>query len=123
MQDGHAHGHAVGHLLEGRVAGRVGRRGADLEAPVHRPRVHHERLREALEIIKLLWSGGYQSYEGKHLQLDARAAGVGAAVIAAWRKAPLIAVIVIGAAVTAAVRAGDRDAAATAHRAAALALP
>ncbi len=38
-------------------------------------------------------------------QLDARAAGVGAAVIAAWRRAPLIAVIVIGAAVTAAVRA------------------
>lgn len=42
---------------------------------------------------------------GQHLQLDARAAGVGAAVIAAWRKAPLIAVIVIGAAVTAAIRA------------------
>ncbi len=42
---------------------------------------------------------------GQHLQLDARAAGVGAAVIAAWRKAPLIAVIVIGAVVTAAVRA------------------
>jgi branched-subunit amino acid transport protein len=42
---------------------------------------------------------------GQHLQLDARAAGVGAAVIAAWRRAPLIAVIVIGAAVTAAVRA------------------
>jgi len=42
---------------------------------------------------------------GQHLQLDARAAGVGAGVIAAWRKAPLIAVIVIGAAVTAAVRA------------------
>ena len=42
---------------------------------------------------------------GQHLQLDARAAGVAAAVIAAWRKAPLIAVIVIGAAVTAAVRA------------------
>ncbi|MDG4831513.1 TIGR03557 family F420-dependent LLM class oxidoreductase [Solwaraspora sp. WMMD1047] len=30
----------------------------------------HERLREALEIIRLLWSGGYQSYEGKHLQLE-----------------------------------------------------
>ncbi|HNJ97073.1 MAG TPA: AzlD domain-containing protein [Ilumatobacteraceae bacterium] len=43
--------------------------------------------------------------DGRHLQIDARAAGVGAAVIAAWRKAPLIAVIVIGAAVTAAVRA------------------
>ena len=41
---------------------------------------------------------------GQHLQLDARAAGVAAAVIAAWRKAPLIAVIVIGAAVTAVVR-------------------
>jgi G6PDH family F420-dependent oxidoreductase len=33
-------------------------------------RGRHERLREALEIIKLLWSGGYQSYEGKHLQLE-----------------------------------------------------
>ncbi|GAB3570652.1 LLM class F420-dependent oxidoreductase [Amycolatopsis endophytica] len=33
----------------------------------------HERLREALEIIRLLWQGGYQSYEGKHLTLaDAR---------------------------------------------------
>lgn len=42
---------------------------------------------------------------GQHLQLDARAAGVVAAAIAAWRKAPLIAVIVIGAAVTAALRA------------------
>jgi G6PDH family F420-dependent oxidoreductase len=30
----------------------------------------HERLREALEIIRLLWSGGYHSYQGKHLQLD-----------------------------------------------------
>lgn len=42
---------------------------------------------------------------GQHLQLDARAAGVGAAVVAAWRKAPLILVIVTGAAVTAGVRA------------------
>jgi len=42
---------------------------------------------------------------GQHLQLDARAAGVAAAAVAAWRKAPLIAVIVIGAAVTAALRA------------------
>ncbi|WP_031087328.1 TIGR03557 family F420-dependent LLM class oxidoreductase [Streptomyces sp. NRRL WC-3549] len=32
-----------------------------------------DMLREALEIIRLLWSGGYRSYEGKHLQLsDAR---------------------------------------------------
>ncbi len=42
---------------------------------------------------------------GQDLLLDARAAGVGAAAIAAWRKAPLILVIVIGAGVTAAVRA------------------
>jgi len=41
---------------------------------------------------------------GQSLQIDARAAGVGAAVIAAWRKAPLVVVIVIGAAVTAAIR-------------------
>jgi branched-subunit amino acid transport protein len=42
---------------------------------------------------------------GQELVLDARAAGVAAAGIAAWRKAPLIAVIVIGAAVTATLRA------------------
>ena len=42
---------------------------------------------------------------GQQLQLDARAAGVAAAAIAAWRKAPLIAVIIIGATVTAALRA------------------
>ncbi len=42
---------------------------------------------------------------GQHLQIDARAAGVGAAVLATWRKVPLIVVIVIGAGVTAAVRA------------------
>ncbi|MER7590985.1 TIGR03557 family F420-dependent LLM class oxidoreductase [Micromonospora sp. NPDC127501] len=33
-------------------------------------RGRHERLREALEIIRLLWQGGYQSYEGRHLQLE-----------------------------------------------------
>ncbi|WP_433324968.1 TIGR03557 family F420-dependent LLM class oxidoreductase [Spirillospora sp. CA-294931] len=33
----------------------------------------HELLREALEIIRLLWRGGYRSYEGKHLRVsDAR---------------------------------------------------
>jgi branched-subunit amino acid transport protein len=42
---------------------------------------------------------------GQELVLDARAAGVGAAALAAWRKVPLIGVIVIGAAVTALVRA------------------
>lgn len=33
-------------------------------------RVRHEMLAEALEIIRRLWSGGYQSYEGQYLQLD-----------------------------------------------------
>lgn len=35
--------------------------------------VRHEMFRESLEIIRLLWSGGYQSYSGKHLTTsDAR---------------------------------------------------
>ncbi|MET8233201.1 TIGR03557 family F420-dependent LLM class oxidoreductase [Micromonospora sp. NPDC005298] len=33
-------------------------------------RGRHERLREALEIIRLLWQGGYRSYEGRHLRLE-----------------------------------------------------
>src|SRR3954469_13161335 len=33
-------------------------------------RGRQERLVEALDIINLLWQGGYQSYEGKHLQLE-----------------------------------------------------
>jgi branched-subunit amino acid transport protein len=41
---------------------------------------------------------------GQRLGIDARAAGVFAAVVAAWRRAPLILVIVLGAAVTAAFR-------------------
>lgn len=32
--------------------------------------VRHQRLREALEIIRLLWQGGYRSYQGKYLQLE-----------------------------------------------------
>ncbi len=41
---------------------------------------------------------------GQDLVLDARALGIAFAGIAAWRKAPLIVVIVLGAAVTALVR-------------------
>ena len=32
--------------------------------------VRHEMLREAIEIIRLLWRGGYQSYRGSHLALE-----------------------------------------------------
>ena len=42
--------------------------------------------------------------QGQELVLDARALGIAVAVIAAWHKAPLIVVIVLGAAVTALVR-------------------
>jgi branched-subunit amino acid transport protein len=42
---------------------------------------------------------------GQDLVLDARAVGVGVAAVAAWRRAPLIVVIVLGAATTALVRA------------------
>jgi len=42
---------------------------------------------------------------GHHLQIDARLVGVGAAIVAAWRKLPVIVVIVVGAGATALVRA------------------
>lgn len=42
---------------------------------------------------------------GQDLVVDARLAGVAAAVVATWRRAPLVVVIVIGAGVTALVRA------------------
>jgi G6PDH family F420-dependent oxidoreductase len=32
--------------------------------------VRHEMLRESVEIIRLLWSGGYHSYRGTHLALE-----------------------------------------------------
>jgi len=41
---------------------------------------------------------------GQDLVLDARAVGVGVAAVAAWRRAPIIVVLVLGAAVTAVVR-------------------
>ena len=42
---------------------------------------------------------------GRDLVIDARAAGVAAAAVAAWRRLPIVAVIVIAAAVTAGIRA------------------
>lgn len=43
--------------------------------------------------------------EGGHLTVDARAAGVGAAAVAAWRDAPFLVVVGVAMAVTALVRA------------------
>lgn len=42
--------------------------------------------------------------QGREIVIDARAAGIAVAVLLAWRRAPLIVVIVAGAAVTALVR-------------------
>lgn len=42
--------------------------------------------------------------QGREIVFDARAVGIAVAIIAAWRRAPLIAVIVIGAATTALLR-------------------
>lgn len=42
---------------------------------------------------------------GRHLQVDARLAGVGTAVVLAWRRAPFVVIIFSGAAVTALLRA------------------
>jgi branched-subunit amino acid transport protein len=42
---------------------------------------------------------------GQHLVIDARVAGVAAATVAVWKRAPFVAVIVIAAGVTAGVRA------------------
>ncbi len=65
-------------------------------------RVRHEMLREALEIIRLLWQGGYRSYDGRHLQLeDAR-------VFDLPEQLPLIAVAASGrASATLAAELGD----------------
>ncbi len=41
---------------------------------------------------------------GRDIVVDARAAGIAVAILAAWRRAPLIVVIIAGAAVTALVR-------------------
>lgn len=34
------------------------------------PRVRHERLREAVDIIRSLFAGGYVSYQGRHFQVE-----------------------------------------------------
>ena len=41
---------------------------------------------------------------GQHLEIDARLAGVAAAGVATWRRAPFPVIVVLGAAVTALVR-------------------
>src|ERR671916_397770 len=59
-EDRFAFGVGAGERLNEHVVGRGWAAG----------RTRHEMLRESLEIIRLLWSGGYYSYEGKHLTLE-----------------------------------------------------
>ena len=73
--------------------------GRDLPAPVSRClQLLPAALLSALIAVQTLSTG-------QHLVIDARAAGIGAAIVAVWRKAPFPVVIVVGAAVTAIVRA------------------
>ena len=59
--------------------------------------IHDLNLLASLDIKLVL-------VHGARPQIDARLAGMAAAVVLAWRRAPLIVVIVAGAAVTAVVR-------------------
>lgn len=94
---------AIGGLAAGaylfKVVGLVVLGGRELPAPVARGvALLPAALLPALVAVQTLSTG-------HELVVDARIAGVGAAVIAAWRKAPFPVVILLGAAVTAAVRA------------------
>jgi hypothetical protein len=58
-----------------------------------------------LPIVLLAALIGVQSLgSGRHVVLDARAAGVAVAAVAVWRKAPFLVVVILGAATTALVR-------------------
>ena len=43
--------------------------------------------------------------DGRHLTVDARAAGLATAIVAAWRRAPFVVIVAASMAVTAAIRA------------------
>jgi uncharacterized membrane protein len=73
--------------------------GRTLPAPLERCLA----LLPAALLPALIVVGTFSS--GRHLTIDARAAGVGVAAIAAWKRAPFPVVIVVGSAVTALVRA------------------
>jgi branched-subunit amino acid transport protein len=82
-----------------KVVGLVVVGGRRLPAPVERCLALIPAAMVSALVVKDTFSAG------QDLVLDARAAGVGVAAFAAWRRAPLIVVIVLGAAVTALVRA------------------
>lgn len=82
-----------------KVLGLVVLGGRELPSPVARcVALLPAALLPALIAVQTLTSDG-------RWVLDARAAGVGVAIVAAWRRAPFPVVILLGAAVTAALRA------------------
>ena len=63
------------------------------------------RLLPPALLTALIVVATFGATDDKALVLDARAAGIAASVVAVWLKAPFIVVIVVGAAVTALLRA------------------
>jgi len=80
---------------------------AGLSVPPHllqHPRV--QRIAELLPIALLAALVGTQTFaSGRHLQIDARLAGVLVAVVLVWRRAPFLVVVFSAAATAAALRA------------------
>jgi branched chain amino acid efflux pump len=80
---------------------------AGLSVPPHllqHPRV--QRISELLPIALLAALVGTQTFAtGKHLEIDARVAGVIVAVVLVWRRAPFLVVVFAAAATAAGVRA------------------
>jgi branched-subunit amino acid transport protein len=62
------------------------------------------RLLPPALLTALIAVSTFGAADGKGLTLDARAAGIAAAIVAVWRRAPFVVVIVVGAAVTALLR-------------------
>ena len=77
---------------------------AGLSVPPHwlrHPRV--QRIAELLPVALLAALIGTQTFaDGRHLSIDARAAGLVVAIVLVWRRAPFL-VVVFGAAATAAL--------------------
>ncbi|KRO37362.1 MAG: AzlD domain-containing protein [Actinobacteria bacterium] len=53
-------------------------------------------------LAALVFNGTFTN--GQEIAIDERAIGLGVAIVAAWRKLPLIVVVILGAATTAALR-------------------
>jgi uncharacterized membrane protein len=75
---------------------------------VPRRLLEHPRMQRVAAVLPVALLGALaatQTFaEGRHLAIDARAAGVAAALVAIWRRAPFLAVVSIASATSALVR-------------------